>query len=140
MTEGQYIMKQVFKGFIVCILVFSTGYLIWEKSFPTVSQTAMGVTKWQSKRIEYLLKENLSYKCEEIEKTNINNSMLEDLEEGYEAYTASDKNGKQYILIINKKRGSLSCVLSMDYRLEYGLMDSGILPSYFVNGKPWYEN
>lgn len=133
-------MKRIFKGFIVCILVLFLGYLIWEKSFPTVFQTAMGVTKRQSKRIESLLKEHVSYKCEEIEKTNINNSMLEDLEGGYEAYTASDKNGKQYILIINKNQGSLSCVLSMDYRLEYGLMDSEILSSYFVNGKPWYEN
>lgn len=133
-------MKRVFKGLIICVLLFFIGYLIWEKSFPTVFQTAIGVTKQQSKRIEYLLKEQVSYQCEEIEKTNISNSMLEDLKEGYEAYTASNKAGKQYILIINKKRGSLSCVLSMDYRLEYGMMDSGILPSYFINGKPWYEN
>ena len=133
-------MKRVFKGLIICVLLFFIGYLIWEKSFPTVFQTAIGVTKQQSKRIEYLLKEQVSYQCEEIEKTNISNSMLEDLKEGYEAYTASNKVGKQYILIINKKRGSLSCVLSMDYRLEYGMMDSGILPSYFINGKPWYEN
>ena len=133
-------MKRIFKGLIVCILVLFIGYLIWEKSFPTVFQTAIGVTKWQSKRIEYLLKEYVSYKCEKIEKTNISNSMLEYLEEVYEAYTATDETGKQCILIIHKKQGSLSCVLSMDYMLEFGMMNSDMLPSYFINGKPWYEN
>lgn len=133
-------MKRIFKGFIICILLFSIGCLIWEKSYPTVFQTTMEITKGQSKKIESLLKENICYECEKLEKTNIRNTMLHDLNERYEAYTSADENGKQYILIIDKNRGSLSCVLNMDYKLEYGVIDSGMLPSYFVNGKPWNEN
>ena len=91
-------MKRIFKGFIVSILVFFIGYLIWEKSFPTVFQTAIGVTKWQSKKIENLLKEKLLFVCDKVEKVDMSNPLLRNMDERYRAFVASNQSGEEYIL------------------------------------------
>lgn len=60
-----YYETRIHKIYCMYIGVF-IGYMIWEKSFPTVFQTTLDVTK--SKRREYSLKEHVSFKCDEIEK------------------------------------------------------------------------
>lgn len=130
-------MKRIFKGLIVCILVLFIGYLIWEKSFPTVFQTAMGVTKWQSKKIENLLKEKLLFVCDKVEKADMSNPLLRNMDERYRAFVASNQSGEEYILIIEKKNAELDCVFrSEDMSLAFGLVDNVMLPAYFSEEIP----
>ena len=130
-------MKRIFKGLIVCILVLFIGYLIWEKSFPTVFQTTMGVTKWQSKKIENLLKEKLLFVCDKVEKADMSNPLLRNMDERYRAFVASNQSGEEYILIIEKKNAELDCVFrSEDMSLAFGLVDNVMLPAYFSEEIP----
>ena len=135
-------MKRLFKGIFVCIFAVLVIYLIWDKSFPTAFQTTLGINKLQSHEIEKQLEENLSFECKELEYISVNKNTprLMGMDERYNAYTAQNEEGKEYILIIDKEPGSLSAVLDRDYRIAYGLIDNGMLPAYFVDGKPWYKD
>ena len=135
-------MKRLFKGIFVCIFVVLVIYLIWDKSFPTVFQSTLGISKLQSSEIEEQLQKQLSFECNNLEKILVgkNTPRLMGMEERYDAYIAKDKEGKEYILIIDREQGSLSCALDRDYRIAYGLIDNVMLPAYFVDGKPWFED
>lgn len=62
------IMKRLFKGIFVCIFVVLVIYLIWDKSFPTVFQSTLGISKLQSSEIEEQLQKQLSFECNNLEK------------------------------------------------------------------------
>ncbi|MBR4982646.1 MAG: hypothetical protein IKY94_08815 [Lachnospiraceae bacterium] len=61
-------MKRLFKGIFVCIFVVLVIYLIWDKSFPTVFQSTLGISKLQSSEIEEQLQKQLSFECNNLEK------------------------------------------------------------------------
>ena len=44
------------------------------------------------------------------------------MEERYDAYIAKDKEGKEYILIIDREQGSLSCALDSDVEDNKGVV------------------
>ena len=135
-------MKKVMKRILVALSVVFIAYLVWDKSFPTVFQTTLRINKLQSHEIEKQLEEKLFFECKELEYifVNKNTPRLMGMDERYNAYTAQNEEGKEYILIIDREPGSLSAVLDRDYRIAYGLIDNVMLPAYFENGKPWFEN
>lgn len=135
-------MKKVLKVSIISLLLVLIVYLIWDKSFSTVFQTTLGINKQQSREIEKLLERELSFECKELEYifVNKNTPRLMGMGESYDAYSAKNQEGKEYILIINREQGVLSAVLDYNYRIAYGLIDNGMLPAYFENGKPWFED
>lgn len=65
-------MKKLFKGLLVTLSIVFIAYLIWDKSFPTVFQTTLGINKQQSREIEKQLEKMLSFECKELEYIFVN--------------------------------------------------------------------
>lgn len=92
-------------------------------------QQATKATAEQGREIEN------SFEQQDIEYETIkssNDSILEGMDEGWEAYDITDRSGNKYILILQTSDKSLTALLDADYRLVSGILDNGVLPK-------WYE-
>lgn len=116
-------MRKIILVFMVIMVVLSS---CGQKS---AIQQATKATAEQGREIEN------SFEQQDIEYETIkssNDSILEGMGEGWEAYDITDRSGNKYILILQTSDKSLTAILDADYRLVNGILDNGVLPK-------WYE-
>lgn len=120
--------KLIFAGIVAILLICVLSFYNNSKS---MIQKATNASKIQSELIEMVLVEQLAFECNFIEKVDLNNSVLENMDDDYESYNISDENNLKYILILKKDNKEVIGVLDEKNKLVFGLIDNGILPNYF---------
>lgn len=122
-------MKKVIIASIVAILLICI-LLIYNNS-KSMIQKVTNTNKIQSEYIEKVLADELSFECKSIEKFDLNNSLLENVDDDYAFYKISDKNERDYMLILKKDNKDVIGVLDENNKLVFGLIDNSVLPKYF---------
>lgn len=117
----------------ICIFVLLTFAFVSCNNSKTQLQEVTNTSKTQSKFIEKVLEEQISVKCDFIEKADMSISILENMSYDCEAYNVVSEDGKKFILILNSKNKDVLCILDEYNDLAFGLVDNGILPKYFEN-------
>ena len=127
-------MKKMRYVLIVCVIILFMGIMLWNNNTYSALQEVTNTNRKQSRQIEELLMQELSFQCRNAEKANIENPVLKGMNNNYEAYSICDNEGREYTLILRTEDKDVACVLDDGNQLVFGLVDSGLLPNYSFEG------
>jgi len=94
----------------------------------TILQQTTGATEQQSKIIEEFIAP-AGIKYDEINISN--NPLIEGMDENWEAYDLTNKEGTAYLLIVKKFDKDFTALIDSDNRLLAGIIDNGVLPKMY---------
>lgn len=121
--------NKVLCGGLLLIAILMFVILIANKK--TALQVATNATVKQSKTIEKILKqENIGYSSEMLISLS-ENSILDGMDQNWEAYDLINKDGSNFLLILRKADKDFTALLDSENNLLCGLIDNGVLPKLF---------
>nr|WP_295684509.1 hypothetical protein [uncultured Lachnoclostridium sp.] len=112
---------------LMTLIVFmSSSY-----STKTELQKEINSTSKQSKSIENILEHlDINYNSDTV--VNIsNNDIVDGMDNAWEAYDLTNKDGSKYLLILRKSDKDFTAVLDNENKILFGIIDNGILPKFF---------
>ena len=123
--------KVIVSGIVALLLICILCILFFYDNSKSMIQRVTNTNKVQSEYIEKILADQLSFECKYIEEFDLNNSLLENSGDDFEFYKISDKNERDYMLILRKDNKDVIGVLDENNKLVFGLIDNVVLPKYF---------